>query len=202
MAVGLTASAEAPSGHRNPASARSSTVKRMILWLNGTFGVGKTTTARLLADGLDNTRTFDPEHAGYMLSANFTDFAFDDFQELAVWRELVPLILDRVQHHTASRIVAPQTVLVEQYWTELHLGALDLGLDLIHVVLDCSEAEQFSRIDRDETESRASPWRQRHVPEFLAARSWMLAAADLVVDTTELRPEEVATAIGAMVDAP
>jgi adenylylsulfate kinase-like enzyme len=36
----------------------------MIIWLNGTFGAGKTTTARQLAERLANARHFDPELAG------------------------------------------------------------------------------------------------------------------------------------------
>jgi len=39
----------------------------MIIWLNGTFGVGKTTTARELAATMPDTRLFDPEMVGYLL---------------------------------------------------------------------------------------------------------------------------------------
>ena len=40
----------------------------MIIWLNGTFGAGKTTTARQLVQRLANTRLFDPELVGYLLT--------------------------------------------------------------------------------------------------------------------------------------
>ncbi len=33
----------------------------VIIWLNGTFGAGKTTTARQLASRLANARHFDPK---------------------------------------------------------------------------------------------------------------------------------------------
>jgi broad-specificity NMP kinase len=39
----------------------------VIIWLNGTFGAGKTTTARQLAGRLANARHFDPELVGYLL---------------------------------------------------------------------------------------------------------------------------------------
>jgi hypothetical protein len=39
----------------------------VIIWLNGTFGAGKTTTAMQLAGRLANARHFDPELVGYLL---------------------------------------------------------------------------------------------------------------------------------------
>jgi broad-specificity NMP kinase len=33
----------------------------MLVWINGTFGVGKTTTAKALTDRLPGHRLFDPE---------------------------------------------------------------------------------------------------------------------------------------------
>jgi hypothetical protein len=33
----------------------------VIIWVNGTFGVGKTTTSEELLPTLANTRIFDPE---------------------------------------------------------------------------------------------------------------------------------------------
>jgi chloramphenicol 3-O-phosphotransferase len=41
----------------------------MIVWLNGAFGAGKTSTARELAGMLAGVRQFDPEWVGYMLKA-------------------------------------------------------------------------------------------------------------------------------------
>jgi len=39
----------------------------MIVWLNGTFGVGKTTTSELLAKTLPDARVFDAEKVGTLL---------------------------------------------------------------------------------------------------------------------------------------
>jgi broad-specificity NMP kinase len=36
----------------------------MLVWLNGTFGVGKTTTAIALVEADDRYRLFDPEQVG------------------------------------------------------------------------------------------------------------------------------------------
>ena len=39
----------------------------MIIWLNGTFGAGKTATAKEQLPLVPDTRLFDPETVGYML---------------------------------------------------------------------------------------------------------------------------------------
>jgi len=39
----------------------------VIVWLNGTFGSGKTTTALRLPALIPGSRLFDPETVGYML---------------------------------------------------------------------------------------------------------------------------------------
>jgi hypothetical protein len=45
----------------------------VIVWLNGTFGCGKTTTAAELRGLIPSSRVFDPETVGYMLQPNLAD---------------------------------------------------------------------------------------------------------------------------------
>jgi hypothetical protein len=45
----------------------------VIIWLNGTFGAGKTATAAKLLPLAPGARLFDPETVGYMLRANLAD---------------------------------------------------------------------------------------------------------------------------------
>jgi len=42
----------------------------MIIWINGTFGAGKTTTACELHKRKPNSTVYDPERFGYVLMAN------------------------------------------------------------------------------------------------------------------------------------
>jgi len=55
----------------------------VIIWLNGTFGVGKTTTAAQLVGDLPDARLFDPEYVGYLVAEHLRDHQFTDFQQLA-----------------------------------------------------------------------------------------------------------------------
>lgn len=168
----------------------------MIVWINGTFGVGKTTTASALAD-LTGWRTFDPEHVGYLLAGNLRDLDFDDFQDLPPWRSLVPSVAAEIFRFTKpDALICVQTVLVEQYWEELAAGFRRQDLPVFHVVLDCEIAELRRRIETDEVEHQALDWRMDHIERFENSRPWLIEAADLVVDTTGMTAREAAGSIG------
>lgn len=167
----------------------------MIVWINGTFGVGKTTTAGLVSEQ-SGWRLFDPEHVGYLLAGNMRDLNFDDFQDLPPWRDLVPVVANAIYRYTsAPGMVAVQTVLVENYWDELKAGLSECGLPVFHVVLDCQEQELRHRIANDEVEHQAKDWRLDHIAKFQQARSWLARSADVVVDTTRMLPAAVAETV-------
>ncbi len=167
----------------------------MIVWINGTFGVGKTTTANAALERTD-WRMFDPEHVGFLLAGNLRDLDFDDFQDLPPWRALVPAVADEIYRYTdPAAMIAVQTVLVESYWAELSDGLARRNLPVLHVVLDCDEAELRRRIENDEIESQALQWRLDHVARYQDARPWLTRSADLVLDTTDLTPATAAVAI-------
>ena len=167
----------------------------MLLWLNGTFGVGKTTTAREIVDGAPGWRLFDPEWVGFMLRANLGDQQFDDFQELPPWRALVPRVADEIGRLTGEQLAAVQSVLVERFWLELRSGFDELGLQVFHVVLDIEEGALRDRIAADPIDADAKSWRLSHIQPFIAARAWMIAEADLVIDVSECEPRAAASSI-------
>ncbi len=117
----------------------------MILWINGAFGVGKTTTASLVRERERTWRLFDPEWVGSMLRANLGELGFDDFQDLVPWRFLVPVVASEIASLTGDPLLAVQTVLVETYWAELRGGLAKRNLDVFHVVLDADVTEALPR---------------------------------------------------------
>lgn len=167
----------------------------MIVWINGTFGVGKTTTAQALHDRTGWPR-FDPEHVGFLLMSNLRDVEFDDFQELPPWRRLVPAIADELLDvRQVDTLITPQTVLIEAYWDELLTGFQEQGHDVFHVVLDADEATLRDRIEHDTEEAQAKEWRLDHLAAYAGARPWLTNRADLVIDTAAVAPAEIAAAI-------
>jgi hypothetical protein len=169
----------------------------VIIWLNGTFGAGKTSTATELAGILPAARQFDPEWVGCMLKANLADLDFNDFQQLPSWRTLVPVVMAEVAALTGQHLIAVQTVLVESYWRELLAGLRERGLDVFHVLLHADPAVLEQRIRADQVERDACQWRLDHLSEFAAARPWLEASADVIVDSTQLSAAEVARAVAA-----
>ena len=169
----------------------------MIVWLNGTFGAGKSSTAAELAGILPGARQFDPEDVGYMLKANLADQDFTDFQQLPPWRTLVPVVMAEVAALTGQHLIAVQTVLTESYWRELIAGLAARSLEVFHVVLHADPAVLERRIRADTVEPRACQWRLDHLGEFAAARQWLEPAADLVIDSTHLSVNEVAQTVAA-----
>jgi hypothetical protein len=62
----------------------------VIVWLNGPFGVGKTTTARALLGAEPRWALFDAEHVGFMLRHVLAKRRpAPDFQGWASWRRVV-----------------------------------------------------------------------------------------------------------------
>lgn len=178
----------------------STSVRAVIVWLNGTFGVGKSTTSRNLTALLPRCRQFDPESVGYMLADNLSDHAVTDFQQYPSWRRLVPVVADEIIRFTGQHLVAAQTVLVEDYWREIEQGLTDLGHEVLHVVLDADAATLHARIDADCQEPEGvRPWRHRHVETYQSSRSWLGPAADLFVDTVSSDADCVAERVNAVV---
>jgi len=167
----------------------------VIIWLNGTFGAGKTSVATELVGSLPDARQFDPEWVGYMLKANLADEDIIDFQQLPPWRTLVPVVMAEVAALTGQHLIAVQAVLVESYWRELLAGLRASRLDVLHILLHADPAVLEQRIRADQVERDACQWRLDHLSEFVAARPWMEAAADLVVDSTAMSVRAVAELI-------
>ncbi|WP_433666467.1 ATP-binding protein [Nocardia sp. CA-136227] len=165
----------------------------MIIWLNGTFGAGKTTTAQELIALLPDSRVFDTEEVGIMLRHVLSSEKVRDFQDWQPWRGLVVAAAAQILDYVGGTLVIPQSVLVQQYWQEIHEGLSSAGIPLQHFVLHAERDELLRRIESDPIMPNSS-WRLAHLEDYDAARSWHRRVAR-VIDTTDLRPQEVAMRI-------
>jgi hypothetical protein len=164
----------------------------LIIWLNGTFGAGKTATAAELLPMTANARLFDPEAVGYLLRQHLADVPVTDFQHWPAWRPLVVATAAELTEKSGQHLIAPQTVMHAPYWQEIHDGLTARGIEVFHVLLDADEAVLRQRIlGSDE----AVDSRLAHLAFYRDARSWMREAADLVVDIGSSHPCDVARTI-------
>lgn len=143
------------------------TILRMIVWINGAFGAGKTTTAGLLTKRLDGAKLFDPEYVGYMLMP-FVESPTGDFQDLPLWRRLVIETMAGLAQQYPHPWVAPMSLINAAYRAEILGGLRGAGVDVREFVLAVPEDRLRARIDADEVDVKARRWRHDHVSQALA----------------------------------
>ncbi|MFG1938178.1 AAA family ATPase [Micromonospora tulbaghiae] len=165
----------------------------MIVWINGAFGVGKTTTARLLTSALPDARLFDPEFLGSMLTA-FVTSPTGDFQDLPLWRHLVVQTVTGLDRHHAGVWIVPMSLLDPAHRAEILGGIRAAGVDVREVVLTLPEDRLRARIDADQVEVGARAWRHDHVVRALATFASVTDARRIDASAP---PEQVADAVAA-----
>ena len=117
----------------------------MIIWINGSFGVGKTSTAELLKKELDNSIMYDPEEIGGFLS-NVFEHEKDDFQDYELWRTLNSDIL-KYMCSIYEIVIVPMTITNKQYYDEI-VNKLEVsGIKLNHFILCASKENIINRLD-------------------------------------------------------
>lgn len=167
----------------------------MIIWLNGTFGAGKTTTSKEVVSLLPGSRLFDAEKVGEML-CHMLGAPERDFQDFPPWRGLVVETARQVLDHVGGTLVVTQTVLVEAYWRELHEGLTRAGVPVHHFLLHTDRDTLVERIETDikPEGAGARQWRLDHLDDYERALPWLRREAR-VVDTTGVPPAEVAATV-------
>ncbi|MEO6205359.1 MAG: AAA family ATPase [Mycobacteriales bacterium] len=167
----------------------------MIVWINGTHGVGKTTTAQFLQELIPDSRVLDAEKVGETLMDIKPALpATDNFQHWPPWRPLVVETARRVLDYTGGTLVMPMTVLVEEYWREISSGLVQHGIPVRHFVLHADQDTLRTRI-RTDRDLGPSPFRFAYLEAYAeAARTWLHEVAE-VVDTTTLTPSQTAQEI-------
>ncbi|MGD1221802.1 MULTISPECIES: NUDIX hydrolase [Streptomyces] len=177
----------------------------VIVWINGAFGAGKTTTARELIELIPNSTLFDPEVIGgaltHLLPAKHLA-EVGDFQDLPIWRRLVVDTAAAMLAELGGVLVVPMTLLRQEYRDEIFGGLAARRVSVRHVLLAPAETILRERIaDREvppelpDGEIRVRQWSYDHIEPYRAALgSWLTADAH-PVDTSALTPYDAAVRI-------
>lgn len=104
----------------------------MIVWLNGAFGVGKTTVARVLVKRLRGSMLVDPEKLGFVLQ-RLPGRPRADFQDMPAWRRGTVHAI-RVAAAIRRHVVVPMTLVHRAYFDEI-VGSLRAHEDVRHFAL-------------------------------------------------------------------
>ena len=173
----------------------------MIIWLNGTHGVGKTTTSALVQQLIPGSRVFDAEKVGETLMDVRPGLPeTDNFQHWPPWRPLVVETARRILDYTGGTLVMPMTVLVEPYWREISEGFELHTIPVRHFLLHADQETLRRRIEGD-TVLGPSSFRFGYLEPYAEAfRAWLHDEAE-VIDTTDLTPAEAARQIAETVSS-
>jgi hypothetical protein len=136
----------------------------MILFINGPFGVGKTSVARVLVKKMPQSMLYDPEVMGAFLHRVLGPFRkAEDYQDYALWR---PLLVGgaRVLKTVSTRtLVVPMSVWRRDLFDTIIAGLRKVDPDLSCFRLTASRDILIDRIASDTVDREAYGWRMAHV---------------------------------------
>lgn len=136
----------------------------MIVWINGCFGVGKTTIAGILKEKIDNSIIYDPEKVGTFLF-NTLPVKEDDFQDYELWRKINYKLLKNLNTEFKV-IIVPMTITNIQYYDEI-IGRLERdGVNIKHFILIANKENIISRLN---ARGNSTEWAYRQVDRCITA---------------------------------
>ena len=168
----------------------------MIYWLNGAYGVGKTTVAKRLLPLLRNAHLYDPELVGNGIRDNYPEALFcETFEEYPIWLETNCRLLKDLHARHDGDIVVPMTLLREASYTAIIERLQSDGIPVRYVFLDAdAETLRYRMVDLGREEPDG--WCVLHIPVCLAAQAADTHAVH--IDTVNRTPEDIADEIAAL----
>jgi hypothetical protein len=169
----------------------------MILLLNGAFGIGKTTVARLVVARLPRAVLFDPEPIGIALqrAARLVRREVADFQDLRAWRRLT------IAGLRATRVLYPNLVVPMAFSNAAYLEEIRAALSrfeprVLHVCLVAPEHVVHQRL---RGRGGAGGWEYRRASECCIAHQ--SEAFAVRVNAADREPGDIADEITAVAAA-
>ena len=164
----------------------------MIIWLNGPFGVGKTTLANLLHQEIPNSILYDPELLGDFFQENLPKAVCpEDFQDYPIWRQTTVQIIRDLATKTGKVIIVPMTVFKKEYYQEIIEQGLIEDMYVQHNILVAEKETILDRLNKRTQEN--NNWALKHLDNCLQAFEDQIPGRK--IDTDGLRPDEVAASI-------
>ena len=164
----------------------------MIIWLNGPFGVGKTTLANLLHQEIPNSILYDPELLGDFFQENLPKAVCpEDFQDYPIWRQTTVQIIRDLATKTGQVIIVPMTVFKKEYCQEIIEQGLIEDMCVQHYILVAEKETILDRLNKRTQEN--NNWALKHLDNCLQAFEDQIPGRK--IDTDGLRPDEVAASI-------
>ncbi len=168
----------------------------MIIWINGPFGVGKSTLSGILSPRIDGSMIMDPELLGAYLHRFVPASPTGDHQDLEFWRSLTVHAIREMRRIYDATVIVHMSLLHPTYLDSM-LGALEShGEDLLHIFLDVTETALCERIetpmiDQDpKVSAGVREWRLSRLSQAMEAKAHM-PEPTLWLDTSAKSPDDL-----------
>ena len=161
----------------------------MIIWLNGPFGVGKTTLANRLHQEIPDSILYDPENLGDFFQENLPKAVCpEDFQDYPIWRQTTVQIIRDLATKTGKVIIVPMTVFKKEYYQEIIEQGLREDMYVQHYILVAEKETILDRLDKRTQEN--NNWALKHLDNCLQAFEDQIPGRK--IDTGGLTVDEIA----------
>jgi hypothetical protein len=161
----------------------------MIIFINGSFGVGKTTIAQSLAQRIPNSLLYDAEEVGLMLRNILKPIDWSgDFQDYPLWRTLVIEVAEMLRKQYSRTLIMPMTIWREDYFNEVMSGLSKIDPVINHYCLTAPEDVIRKRI-LDRGEQQDGDWIFEQIGKCTGAFQSDLFA--IQIDTATRNPSQI-----------
>jgi deoxyadenosine/deoxycytidine kinase len=166
----------------------------MIVFINGAFGAGKTTTAALLVSQIPHSLLFDAEEVGYFLRNVVGPIeTFNDFQDLPLWRTLTVATTKMFRDTYNRTLIMPMTIWYEPYFDEIMSGLREFEPELFHFCLTARKDTLLERLQNRPHSPEAFAWSCERIDRCVAA--FQSPKFAMQIETDEKTPEELVEVI-------
>lgn len=157
----------------------------MIIWLNGAFGSGKTTSAFELKRRLPNSFVYDPENIGYFIRKNTPEESHkSDFQDHEQWRSFNYQMLKYISDTYEGTIIVPMTVTNRRYYDEIIQKLKDDSILLRHYILYADKATLLKRLNK--RLERGETWTKAQIDRCIHAFNTEITEEKIITDNTSI----------------
>lgn len=161
----------------------------MIIWINGPYGVGKSTLAEALRAKLPDSFLFDAEEVGNAVRDNMPpQFFRETFEEFPLWYELCCRLLKELDAVYDGVVLVPMTLKLRRSSEAIIQRLRNEGIRVAHVMLEADRDTIHDRILlRGEEEDC---WCMRNIENCLTGQREY--PCDLRLNSVEKSAEELA----------
>jgi AAA domain len=150
----------------------------MIVMINGSFGVGKTTIAKLLRHSLPGSAIYDPEWVGFVLRRlpkwiKLKGAGSGDYQDIVLWRRSAVAGVRLFRIFAPGPVIIPMAFSRRDYFDEFIRGIEPLDSELRVFCLKASLTTIKKRlVERGaEIEGPGTEWIARRIVECVEAHN-------------------------------